>query len=1135
MLKRSSLPLIALILALAVGLGFLTYAFLRTEAQAGETAIAAEASLSRAVSASADAIESPQTPGPTPKRSAGERADPGDATASERSVAATLGDLELAGAQWVSGTLVFPAGTPPGEIVEVIAEGKKFSNREFHRATVGTDGSFRVAFSKDTKTGRLAIDAPHLFLASPVRVKPGVKPNEHTLEPELGGRVLGVIVPPAGASDVASEIEKSTADLWGWSRDSSFETVRRSAKLGADLRFELRGVPAGMKCSVSCTTPTWAGSSVEISVEPGMAAEIELEMKLGLRLVGITLDEQGLPVGGANVMVESSIGEGDNTSWGGGLSDAKTGVFDLPRTEPGRIVLGAEKQGYLPVKLELGTLAAGETRKGIELRMARGGFVSGRVLWPDGTAVEKARVSVTPMDESEEDESSDLSDSERLVTGADGKFSIAGLGSRTVLVAAAAAERALDPAPAGEREEESVEKPNVRRTKWTAMLEDVSPGSDGLVLTLQPGHSLTGRVVDDLGTAVKRFVVVATAAEDARHADSVLGDDVLGRFDAADGNFVLEGLPAGDWLVSVRAAGQLPSADLSVRLPGNSSLGTIVLSRAAVVRGVVLAPDGSPAVGATVELQPLAAFGSDPEMYLESVEARSKSKGRFEIKSAPVGRNTLIATREGFVASESMEIELGSGQVLDSLTLKLREGGRLIVELHPLSNAQRAGRSVSAYSTSSGSEWRQASTDSSGRATLQGLEPGTWQVTLEPADAELKAADAQEDDWEIRSSLQKTANVEVVEGKTAHVVLGTPPRAPVELHGFVRSGATPVAAALVRAHFRGENGSPDEKVARCDGRGAYRMTLDQPGPYSITTSREDGDTAHSRPVEIPEVQRYSLDLELSSGVISGRVLGPDGMPVNECWVSLSLERQSTELRSDGVNGGVETDETGGFRFDGLPGAVYSISAMGDSSAQSEGVAYSREFVRVELQESATVSGVEVRLGVGGSLHGVVLNADGRPASEAFVVFRDASGAARDDLTAYTNDSGGYSFSGLAAGTWTVRAMGQGEISPEASVRIVARETARADFNLRRGTTLTVSVFESDGTPVGAAISVRDEQNRECTVWQNELAGGTVQTVGPLGPGRYTVTATNHDGQAASSEVSLSGEATLELRLSFGGN
>ena len=1139
MANRSSLRLVTLFAALVLGLIVLARAFLTSDGAGGEI----ENDPAPSVSQPADAAESaPPTALVSAKSEASASAPvaaPATDATSERAAAATLDELDLADAVWVSGTVHFPEHTPMGEVVEVIANGKKFKNREMHRARVNPDGSFRVAFAKETRTGRLAIDADHLFLPKPLVVKPADAPSGLVLEPELGGRILGVVIPPVGVADAAKELEGATMQLFGWDPTRRSEAVNLSAKLDKDLHFEFRGVPLVANCSVSCHSKFWLPDRGEVGVAAGVDTPLELRLNRGVRLAGKVLDADGAPVTGAGLSLRCEGSGGRVSSSHGEMASPKDGNFDLCGKEPGKITLIAQKKGFLDATQELGKLEDGDVRDSLELRLQSGASISGRVVWPDGTPAEKAMVSaVAPAKESGEwMQPRDL----QFAAAADGSFKITGLVAGSFVVTASGTPRQDEPQEEAAAEEPAqaekkpAKKSIARGPKWTAKQEDVPAGSDSLVLTLQSGYALSGRVVDEVGAPLDRFQIVATPKEAEDGPRTALPRAVLGSFRDDGGAFVLEGLHAGAWNVVVKAKGfTFPEEGLAVEVPDRLALGSLVVTRAAVLRGQVLAPDGTPIARAQVEIDMAddsprgwRGMGNDKRVL-------SDAKGRFEFKSAPSGECTLRATHEGLAPSAALALNVVPGQTLEDLTLTMRRGGKLELELASGAGPNRSGRQLSLYGQFQGGDWRQATTDAGGHVTLEGLAPGDWQVTLEPSPDELEAqgSEGSREDWMLRNSLMKQARVAIVEGETAHVVLGAPPKAPVEVRGVVRTGGSPMAGAGVQAFLHsGSDAQP--KFARCDAKGAYRMTLDQAGSYSFGASRDGMNASQWKNVTVPDGAGFVLDIDLPSGSIAGLVLGPDGAGLASAWVSIELEKP--QLTSEPVSGFASTDDSGAFRLENLPAGVYTLTANGQGSHRTDGAdELGAESVHgLNLSEGGTLRDVELRLAPGGSLQGVVRGPDGKPAGDAMVYVLDASGE-RVEATG-SDDNGRYEFRGVRAGSFTIGAMQANQLSDPVEVRIVAGEKTKLDLQLRAGAELVVEVQDRDGTPVGASISVQDSRGRNQTLMRSEAsADKSSRTVGPLAAGDYTVIATNHDGGQASATVHVSSQETKTVQLKFGG-
>ncbi len=961
------------------------------------------------------------------------RVEPAELTSEAR---ISLAETELEAAHWVEGRVLFPADTPPDEVVEIVAAGKQFENRDPYRAKVAADGSFRVAFSEHTRYGWLKLDAPHLHLEESEKIKISSIPDEIVLEPKLGGRIRGVVIPPPGVTDARAKPKDDQVRIHCWS-GTNHEGVQRTGKVGQDMRFDLRGVPAGQSYVLEYDAGNWAPVEQEdLQLAAGQTQDIELRPSLGARVAVRVIDETAAAVRDARVIVRiERKSRGMISRESRRAERGRDGTYAIEGIAPSQATLVASKEGFADAELDLGEVVDGEVREGLELRLSLGHSFAGRVVWPDGTPAPGASLRV-------EEESQPVTwmgtrdgsapGSHESASASDGSFLVTGLGPGPYTISASAA-KVIAPEPAAEGEK----RPNSTKKgpPWHVEFEHVRASESPLVLTLQPGLAVTGRVVDDTGTGVNRFTVSATKIEGTGPQLSYSGSGPSNRFESEDGSFVFEGLPEGRWQLCVRAKGFVEGFASNITLPGNGQGLTILLARAATLSGTVVDPAGQPVEKAKV----LAEFDS-PEFLrysswdgdVEHVDS-TDDLGRFEIDDAPIGKLLMVASHDGFVSSEPLSVEVVPAGTLDALVLRLRRGGRLTGELRSSAGERADGRGISLHFRDGG-EWRETSTDATGEFAIENLVPGIYQVTAEPSEQELIALGGGEDEdqdepsWMGRTALEESAAVSIADGETTHVVLGGPPRAPVQVSGTVRCGRKPVEGARIRTWKHSSTGQLQQRFAKTDADGSYELTLDEPGSYSFTLTSPSSWTQVSRHESIPEVSSHTLDFELPSGQISGRVLGPDGAPLEGIHVSIRIDSTEAEKRSDGIYGWSESDAEGRFAFLDLPPGSYTVSTRdGNFSAQ---VRYgSVEETGLVLKEGAHIAGLSLELDDAATLEGIVRTVSGTPAGGATITVWNGRGQPDGTWSVKATDkTGRYSVSGLAPGSWSVSARLHSEVA-----------------------------------------------------------------------------------------------------------
>ena len=204
-----------------------------------------------------------------------------------------------------------------------------------------------------------------------------------------------------------------------------------------------------------------------------------------------------------------------------------------------------------------------------------------------------------------------------------------------------------------------------------------SPAVQGRVdeeveLTLGPGGSIQGVVVDGQGAAVSSYELVieeATIASPSRFG----GTRSPLRVEDAQGAFELGPLAPGRYTLRARPGQALSdalSAPIEVRA-GQPSRGVVLRALAgATVSGVVTEEGtGRPVEGARVEL-------FEPTSRLGGKSTATDAQGRYTLSGAPPGRMSLRVTRAGYATEIAAGLELrDGGRTTRSVRLSKQEDG----------------------------------------------------------------------------------------------------------------------------------------------------------------------------------------------------------------------------------------------------------------------------------------------------------------------------------------------------------------------------------------------------------------------------------------------------------------------------
>ena len=553
-------------------------------------------------------------------------------------------------------------------------------------------------------------------------------------------------------------------------------------------------------------------------------------------------------------------------------------------------------------------------------------------------------------------------------------------------------------------------------------------------------NSICGRVYGvATGKGLHGVKVTGERIGGSRNVDATIGED---------GQYQLGDLGAGNWRVGPSGTG-VPRGEhtqyVSLR-DGEVRDGLdFALDMGLAVSGIVTKPDGAPATGANVF-----AYAGYEQHY-----AVTDDSGRFTIPGLSDGPHTVVASKQGFGESKSVEVALNAHDV-ETLRLPLsREatiGGVVVDALgDPVPDGMVYAKPVPEYRSIFGFG---PNTDSNGAFYLAGLRAGSYEIRA----CRMSATSAS---GSVDVDIVPLAIIELREGEHkdgVRLVLADDGVERGSVSGVVRdSKGTPLEGAQV---YLSKGGFFTNTTTRADGTFSFE---DVPvGNYAGHIQRDGFSLLYLKDISIPSSgHEFVLDYV---GRIRGRVVdATTGKPLTHFSIAYDEQRYG-----DIVPGNLEFvpqyDMRGVFF---MPASGRNVTRL---VAVAPGYAWKAESVQVAPDSDADV---EIRLDRGATLRGSVVDARGTPLPQAQVFlnetadYLDVERGAPERAAAFTGSDGSFVIESVPVATPSIAAFLPGYSPGSTPLALQAGENGPITIRLGEGLFIAGRVFYA-GSPVGGA-------------------------------------------------------------------
>jgi uncharacterized GH25 family protein len=319
----------------------------------------------------------------------------------------------------------------------------------------------------------------------------------------------------------------------------------------------------------------------------------------------------------------------------------------------------------------------------------------------------------------------------------------------------------------------------------------------------------------------------------------------------------------------------------------------------------------------------------------------------------------------------------------------------------------------------------------------------------------------------------------------------------------------------------------DLRQSRTDADGRYQIGLDTAGAYAVRVSAGSaffgGGSAIN--VQVPDQPSPVVDITMKTAGISGHVTNSEGKPVAGAIVTVTAA--GATAGGDGHRRGMqdESEPDGTFLVDGLDVGTYGITVAASGYRNVTPPP-------VTIANDSDVPSIDVRLDVGRTVRGRVLDSNGNAIAGAMVTAA-ASGSAPSAAVAASSDvNGTFLVTAPADGPIDVIAVAAG-FPPARATGVQPQDGEDIVLHAPRPGRVRVSVHDSQGNAVQGA-------NVFCHAVPDDAMGGYplgfnppsptgsdgTTTVSALGPGSYEVSARLGTKRASTSATLAEGSEVV---------
>lgn len=817
------------------------------------------------------------------------------------------------------------------------------------------------------------------------------------------------------------------------------------------------------------------------TVAAGSSTTNNAALTIGATISGTVTDSSGTGIEGAYVTAYLKSQEDSSLISAGGSSTDESGAYSITSLASGSYTLEFQASGHLAKWWDNAatasdatflSVAAGASATNKNAVLATGATISGTVTNAAGTGIDGARV--TAYLESADSSSPEWKGS--ASTDESGAYSIGEL---------AAGDYTLEFSASGHLSEWWGNVASSDLATYFAVSTGTATVKDAALAT---GATISGTVTNAAGAAIEGAWIYAYSESENPSNPTFVGN----AYSDESGAYSIGELSAGRYTLQFSASGHVPqwwgnaaSSDSAAYFALGA--GDLTIKDAALTTGATISGTVTNAAGAGIKGAHVTAYTkSTGDSWLTSAgESSTDKSGAYSITALAPGSYTLHFRASGHLAEWWSNVATSDAAtyftlVDGSTTTKnsvLATGATISGIVTNSSGVAIDGARVDAYlkATDSHNWVGSADTDKSGKYSIGELAAGSYTL-------EFSAPGHVAEWWSNVASSSTATYFTLAAGASTTKSAGLATGATIS--GTVKdSSGAAIQGANVVAYLKSTgSSSPDWAGSSVtDASGNYSIGELAAGSYTLQF-RAPAHVAEwwSNVTSYEAATYFSLaagasttnkNAALETGAtISGTVTNSSGEGIEEVNVTAFLK--TTGSSSENWAGSSSSDASGTYSIGDLAAGSYTLqfSAPGFVTHWWEGAATSDTATYFTVDAGAA-SSKDATLTTGATIAGTVTKSGGTGLKDLYVVaYQKSTGGVRDWAgSAYTDASGKYSISSLAAGNYTLEIGGNSSYASEWWNDAESFETATY-FELSSGESTTKNVALAPAATISGTVT-----------------------------------------------------------------